>query len=1439
MAKLKKSVQLQNLHSYRVWIDDNDPSSAYFRVKEVPEVLTAGKNAFLIDGSEFLAGEVLVEIIDADGKSVFCQPVRRYLEGLARLVSIEVYEDTAPGQATLTILGRAKADVFGNTPPDEFVGAFNVRWQKRITIAPERANTTPIRLYKRPLIKVSERLVTYRQPTAPAAVTVATGSVVLSTYQSAPNIPATRFVQLSLVNQPTTFIRDMIGGQFMATINGLPFTGSISEVVNSSMLRISESVTFSSGSTQTTLASWKVVYTPPNSYTSTFLSRSFAEVTLTRLTTFAGDIQRAKIYAKSVDLDKQYQQIIDTPLESRFLTTTQSLATGDVNVRMGFPTNLADVNAYWQGGTILNSSAYAVGGVTLTYDSTRLLDAVRINSAAVSASSSTPQFFMGLTKLFDMTGELEYSLDFKFACGKTIVASEARMDVYLVGSAFPATQDSPLGKKLATYLVPTGQESRVFGPTTLNIEAIADGTAQLRFVVYSGDWNVSEVELTSARETGFNPDEVTVLVPINNRRLEKLVFKAELLDVNSNLVPVSIETDPVFFDGGNFVIRGVDNKVTEGKLVIGNDPAGGIVFTTLGYTGSTGPLVNLPAIYIGKGQYSSSNTPFIVASGSAGQPIMSLGDRFLWDGTNLTLVGVLRQRLPSDGGGTMIDYVNRGTWSQPIAYFVNDLVQYSGSTYAVSINHTSTPLSNPVNSGSLFILFAQGGSTGSIGLSGPGVVYRGPYSATLAYFKTADRRDIVDFQSNYYIALNTAKSGLTTWANPTGSDWQPFGAQFSSVATDILLAQNANITKGLVLGSLAGNVGFLRSANASILGGIGIYMDGSGSLFIGSGSQASGFGNWLNFDKTNLQVQANQFKLTAPNLKIDSAASGSGVIALGAATAFMTGSGIYMDGAGRFRAGNPTGGYLSYSGSVLVVDSLDSVNDGGIYGKVRGDASVNGIPLADAQIETFTSEGCVDGNDYTRGKWRDYLGLAGTSGSIDQTSEAGFGGSLYKGNGRQCRYLNQLIPFDPNRLYIARIRFRQRTAVISGGDLVNVGFFGVQADGVTYVTPTGATGPLGTNGFEVVAASHNPSVTAAWTDKTGYVQGWGAVTGSTGERPDPLNPAKMHPTVRYLVPYFQHGYANGVGGEFDVDYFLYPSPGNNAEANAVLETERQLFTIMVDDGILAVTTKQDVTDTGGNNTATELRMIKGLQHNYGTSDVLTHGVPYVFPIPFSREPFVHLSGGIVFEPDASKWVNNTYSSTVRTYELSEAQDITAAGFTPWCVLRQAGSLYTTKTLNWATSNTTGSMLTLTEPSYNNNYTLRFRTTVTAAPKQAGGAYWAECDGQAYIESWVASSGVWTRRATVFASAESFDTPVTVTQTQVVTVNVSGMIAGSKFRFLLGPKTVTGNYVPGGSWSVAATAPGLTYQTATASDAIAARGRPELGDDVLRYFALLP
>lgn len=642
MPKLKKKIQKQDLAKVRTWITDDNPFSDYFRLTQVPDVLSNGKNGFLINGSPNLVRttEVLIELTDVDGNTIFLQPIKNYNEGLARVISIEVYEDTPPGPAILTILGELAFDKNGNRVPDEWIGTYNVKWQKIINVDPSRPNTNPIRLYNKPVFAVSERLIPYRQSITGSLTSVSTGTIV------GQYVPGGVFFvgdditnQQRLVVPPYTnivadspiFIRQSAEGTFTALINGLPFTSSFDNVLNSFSARISKVFTGSDGLpvSRWSTSNYTHSYQLASTYITSSLVRSFADIKLSQLTTFTGDIQRAKFYVRGLDEGQKYELLEDIILESSELTVSQSI-TGE-QVELGQIIDQPFIDQNWEDGIILNGNSYSLSGdVTGTYNSSNLIDSIVLSGSVAftaSVSSSTiPVLWTGIIMPLSVQSDTEYTFAGDLLCIKNNPDIEARIEVYLDGPILSNGQGNQFGFKIADLRSPPGQSRRLFNNFFTNFTSPSTDLAKLKFVIYSGEWYLSNIRVVSSRETGFNPDEIKILAPVIGRRFERLQFKVELYDANSNLVPLNIETDPIYFDGGNLVFRGPDTRI-DGILTV--SPSGsGPTLTSKGFQDRFGNFTDGQAIAIGPSvpRVKSKSTAFFAGTSSLG-PEISVGDK--------------------------------------------------------------------------------------------------------------------------------------------------------------------------------------------------------------------------------------------------------------------------------------------------------------------------------------------------------------------------------------------------------------------------------------------------------------------------------------------------------------------------------------------------------------------------------------------------------------------------------------------------------------------------------------------------------------------------------------------------------------------------------------------------------------------------------------------
>src|SRR6185437_6546588 len=243
MGKLEKSVQILNLQKYRVFFNDTSPTSDVFKISQLNDTLTIGKNSFLINGSEILepSTQVLVELI---------------------------------------------TDLSGRPVPTEWKGVYNVKWQKSLIVNPLKDNITPIRLYTQPGINVKEVFNAARITSSSLATISFTGSI-----QGSPSSYLTNsFNSQYVLNFGSPILNSsMDGGQIIlsipsGSINYL-LNNNISQVLNATTLFLSAPVIIS-GSVYSFFASGtaQILFTSSVSYSFSPSFESFAQITLSDLT---------------------------------------------------------------------------------------------------------------------------------------------------------------------------------------------------------------------------------------------------------------------------------------------------------------------------------------------------------------------------------------------------------------------------------------------------------------------------------------------------------------------------------------------------------------------------------------------------------------------------------------------------------------------------------------------------------------------------------------------------------------------------------------------------------------------------------------------------------------------------------------------------------------------------------------------------------------------------------------------------------------------------------------------------------------------------------------------------------------------------------------------------------------------------------------------------
>ena len=156
---IKKKNQYLGLDKLNVYKEDILPTSQYFKVSNIPDTLSIGKSSFIIRGSKFLksASELKVEVIDSKGGVIYSEFVNDIEQSNGRPVTIEDYDDTPVGLATIYIVGEIQG------VPKKWRGIYNARWSHKLFVDPTHFNKQPINFIKKPTLLVEEKNIFYRE----------------------------------------------------------------------------------------------------------------------------------------------------------------------------------------------------------------------------------------------------------------------------------------------------------------------------------------------------------------------------------------------------------------------------------------------------------------------------------------------------------------------------------------------------------------------------------------------------------------------------------------------------------------------------------------------------------------------------------------------------------------------------------------------------------------------------------------------------------------------------------------------------------------------------------------------------------------------------------------------------------------------------------------------------------------------------------------------------------------------------------------------------------------------------------------------------------------------------------------------------------------------------------------------------------------------------
>ena len=464
----KRSNRYLGLKDLEVLVEDTQSDSKYFNVpiSTFPDILSQGKSRFLIGGSDYLRHNppvrLKIELIhDATSEVIYTEPVKEKQYGTLRAVSIEVYNNTPAGPATLYIVGELDPTTSDVPVPSEWQGIYNVRWKRSLTIDLEASNSQPIYFYKQPSMEVSEIfrgfVDTVTSSVQTAYLTASFGDPRIGFTGYIPSVEGTdsswfarstfpkkdfadkaklsiieenklttklsgktgligskgKLLQISSPVEPDynihltsssisldssyightftfnnpqidTEIFDVTGDMYVPTV----YSSSIMVVKNSTKFVPKDPFLikdYSSGydpyklipaplKSQFFTASYQNLPTQSTSSVNYF---SYADIRLTDLRTFSGDVYKATIKAESEGSLGDFELVYDLPAESEEILYDNNNPIG--LGRLGYFDNQNKINDYWEIFEGVGGNTSGTG--TLTKDDVFLIDAMKISGS--------------------------------------------------------------------------------------------------------------------------------------------------------------------------------------------------------------------------------------------------------------------------------------------------------------------------------------------------------------------------------------------------------------------------------------------------------------------------------------------------------------------------------------------------------------------------------------------------------------------------------------------------------------------------------------------------------------------------------------------------------------------------------------------------------------------------------------------------------------------------------------------------------------------------------------------------------------------------------------------------------------------------------------------------------------------------------------------------
>jgi hypothetical protein len=780
----RKEAVYKGLEFIPVFYEDQSLTSPdYFQISEFPLRLTAGKNLFKLRGhpSNLTTGGVLgIEVLDYNGDPIYTEVLDYIDEDKSRVIAIYIYEDTSPGDCTITLLAEASV-IEGNPAPAEWQNKANVRWTRTVPVNPMVANVSEIIFEKLPTVSVKEQVGVQldRSYTNGQFPTYNTGTVKLYTLNGQPAIELTggefesdmktgTITVSSPVNPSPTPPYPVVTSPYVSTIKKIltPTTALLDQEYT---VYSSQSI-FPHVYNEFDNSAFSLSYEAEPIYTPTENSESFALIEIEDLNPSTGDVSRVKVYTNSNGTIGTYELVNDVELEETEILVIDT-ASSFPDQSIGTFVTQSTIDTYWEAHTYLANIESTAP--TLTWTTESMDRAVLIDSSTDITENNHVLTFQAKNAyqgLFIATSSYKVTVD---AIGtRSTVSSnlDPVLGIYMSGSAFDFdstdlfNQDLPkkLGKRIGE-LRATGNSQR-FDDEIFSFESDSRGNGVIIFVVESGVWQIADVRTTTDNEAGYTPNytRLKTFIETKHKIDNQITFKVEYYNVDS---VASKQISYVYnknWEGGNRYVDGNYSMLT-GSLYVADSLNSGVAITGDSSTGFVRSL--------GYQGFDSGFPGFLLWSGSALAGQTSKGNPY--SGVGLELYANTSSYFRYSTSDNEIEVItDKFFFGNPSSSFIsgsNGIIEISASNFHLTPEGNVTA-SNAKLSGDLTAevgrfdnvevagIVAQ--ETGSLYLLETWVTSSGVINNVYQYNTKIDIGDVVTKGKNNYGTLSwTAGSG--------------------------------------------------------------------------------------------------------------------------------------------------------------------------------------------------------------------------------------------------------------------------------------------------------------------------------------------------------------------------------------------------------------------------------------------------------------------------------------------------------------------------------------------------------------------------------------------------------------------------------------------------------------------------------------------------------